>query len=121
MIPRELYAVVTEVLVYVYRLEERGVRRRGDGNAHGLPAVAVRSWAVVLDAPRHRSLRSRYSLEGWEDGEANPGLQGIGGAVRAERPAGVRRGGRAERVRQRGRQRPLPALEPHRRPRATFV
>jgi flagellar biosynthesis protein FlhB len=42
MIPRELYAVVTEVLVYVYRLEERGARRRGDGNAHGLPAVAIR-------------------------------------------------------------------------------
>ena len=45
-------------------------------------------------------------------------LQGLGRAVRARRAARLRAGSRAPRLRQRRRLRPLPAVPPHRRPRA---
>ena len=48
-------------------------------------------------------------------------IQGVSRAVRPARPPGVRGPRRASRLRQRLRQRPLPAVAPHRRPRPELL
>src|SRR5881397_699075 len=84
------------------------VARSSPGRISGRPLTAVTVSCVT---------RSSYDVLAHVDTR----LEGLGGAVRADRAAPLRHPRRGARLRQRGRERSLPSLARHRRPRAVLV